>query len=271
MSNIYPVLLGIDNVGESVSFRKGAFQKLSLGKFTSVQEVIRKGYDVLFSDPDVAIIRDPLSRVILPGVDYAHSVNVKCQFTSSWKFGVAKGGEGNTGFYFLRSNPNTIKLYSTFLTQSVASPSDVDDQTLFWNYLFRLHRSTINSEGAPLRIEPQNSCDVPVVNKKLTSVYSCPLDFCEFASGILGSDRALNLTMAKLLQQQKDLFTAHANFMIGNAKKQERLSALGFWLATRSGEEGPSAWAGKCLQYPSPKPRDISVMFGETPISLKTI
>jgi hypothetical protein len=51
------------------------------------------GYNVVFSDVDIAVLRDPLPFLFLPGVDYAHSTNKGCN--KRWRFNESM--EGNTG------------------------------------------------------------------------------------------------------------------------------------------------------------------------------
>ena len=248
-SNIYPALYQIDNSGQSVEFRKGSFQALTLGKFKVVHEVLREGYNVVFSDPDVAIIRDPMGHFNIPGVDYIHSVNAKCQFTKSWSFAGQTINEGNTGFYFIRSNINTIKLYSMFFLASKDAPADIDDQTLFWSFFRHLERSHRHSPGAALRVEPLSTCHSvdPKNRKSPSTLYTCPLDFCKFASGIIGSDRGYDLATGILARDRKQLYTNHANYMVGNDQKQRQLDRYGYWLATLDRDR--KTWSGECRPF----------------------
>jgi hypothetical protein len=43
--------------------------------------------------------------------------------------------EGNTGVYFVKSNPATITLFSIFLKEEAPKKPDIDDQTIWWEYL----------------------------------------------------------------------------------------------------------------------------------------
>lgn len=43
-----------------------------------VHDILKLGYNVLFSDTDVAMIRDPIPYMIRSNVDYAHSLNYMC-------------------------------------------------------------------------------------------------------------------------------------------------------------------------------------------------
>jgi hypothetical protein len=47
-------------------------------KKEAVHDALELGYDVLFSDTDVALLQDPLPHMIFKGVDYVHSLNAIC-------------------------------------------------------------------------------------------------------------------------------------------------------------------------------------------------
>ena len=71
----------VDNssVGEGMTgFRSSAFNHISRNKKKGVSDILELGYDVLFSDGDVAIVRDPIQYLRYQNVDYVHSVNVLC-------------------------------------------------------------------------------------------------------------------------------------------------------------------------------------------------
>ena len=59
----------------------------------AVAAALTLGYDIVFSDVDIAWLRDPLRLLFLEGVDYAHSTNMGCN--GKWKFNHTM--EGNTG------------------------------------------------------------------------------------------------------------------------------------------------------------------------------
>jgi hypothetical protein len=44
------------------------------------------------------------------------------------------------------------------------------------------------------------------------------------------------------------LVTNHANYMVGNEKKQLQLDTYGYWLATET-KDGSKVWAGKCRPF----------------------
>lgn len=64
---------------ESQEFRSQHFNMLTARKKKAVHDIMAEGYDVLFSDTDVAMIQDPLPHLRWSGVDYVHSLNFFCQ------------------------------------------------------------------------------------------------------------------------------------------------------------------------------------------------
>ena len=73
----------------------------------AVAAALKLGYDVIFSDVDIAVLHDPIHYLFAPGIDYFHSSNNGCD--KKWKFNHTM--EGNTGFYAVKSNPKTIRTW----------------------------------------------------------------------------------------------------------------------------------------------------------------
>jgi hypothetical protein len=73
---------GAGKVGEvgtgSVEFRSKEFNILTAKKKEAVHDILRLGYNVLFSDTDVVWVQDPFPYVLWTNVDYVHSVNAIC-------------------------------------------------------------------------------------------------------------------------------------------------------------------------------------------------
>lgn len=63
---------------ESTGFRSAQFHIITNRKKEAVLGVLQEGYDVIFIDPDVAVLRDPLPYLIWDNVDYVHSLNKIC-------------------------------------------------------------------------------------------------------------------------------------------------------------------------------------------------
>lgn len=60
-------------------FRSKQFNIITTRKKEAVLAIMKLGYNVLFSDTDVAILRDPLPYMIWNNVDYVHSINAFCK------------------------------------------------------------------------------------------------------------------------------------------------------------------------------------------------
>jgi hypothetical protein len=63
---------------QSSNFRSKDFNIISNRKFEAALFAMRNGYDVIFSDPDSIIMRDPMVDLLRINVDYAHSINIPC-------------------------------------------------------------------------------------------------------------------------------------------------------------------------------------------------
>lgn len=64
--------------GTATEFRSKQFNLITAKKKEAVHDILELGYDVLFSDTDVAILRDPIPYMVRANVDYAHSLNYMC-------------------------------------------------------------------------------------------------------------------------------------------------------------------------------------------------
>ena len=62
----------------STTFRSDQFNLITTRKKEIVHDIMLLGFDVLFADTDVAIIRDPMPFLLWSNVDYVHSVNTRC-------------------------------------------------------------------------------------------------------------------------------------------------------------------------------------------------
>jgi hypothetical protein len=62
----------------SVKFRSRAFNVLVNRKKKATLAILELGYNVIFADADVVLVRDPVPYLIWDGIDYAHSINDFC-------------------------------------------------------------------------------------------------------------------------------------------------------------------------------------------------
>ncbi len=75
-------------------FYRKPFNLIGCRKLEAVYGALVLGYDVVFSDVDIALVRDPIDYLFVDGVDYTHSENNGCG-AGRWKFNDTM--EGNTG------------------------------------------------------------------------------------------------------------------------------------------------------------------------------
>lgn len=95
---LMPQIAGRDGVRTEASGFGGInFNLISCRKIEAVYGALELGYDVIFSDVDIAIIRDPIKFLFYPDIDYVHSQNIGCG--GKWAFNDTM--EGNTELLLL--------------------------------------------------------------------------------------------------------------------------------------------------------------------------
>jgi hypothetical protein len=272
---MFPVLFDANATQSSVEFRIGDFHKISLAKFEAVYAFMKLGYNVIFSDPDVAFVRDPMHIFLDSNMDYMHSINVYCRVSNrrdkDWKF-IQGPIEGNTGLYYVKSTPDMIRYWKEFFKFVPHQFSFLDDQTLFWKFIRQRYKGS-----HALKIVPRGSCldsrnppgSLPGPHegvrraqgheekKQPSNLLSCFLDSCQFAAGAFVNSvdtvPPAPISIEELVDQLhdqggKDLYTTHANFLTGNENKQSRMELNGHWLATQTAD---GSWNGKCKSFES--------------------
>jgi len=241
-------------VGETTAhpqkFRSQQFNLITARKKEAVHDILSLGYNVLFSDTDVAMIRDPLPYMLWENVDYVHSLNYMCKVDEKWDFHKSKV-EGNTGFYFVRSNNNTIQLWANAYAAAPKYPR-LDDQAVFWKVI----RTSIIPPVLPLGLcrHFNTPSDLQLKPMKDTSdryLVSCMIDTCVFSSGMISRMYEPEFTYETLLSNLKllneTICTLHANYISGNEKKMARMKEYGFWLAKQN--PGTTQYTEECDNY----------------------
>jgi hypothetical protein len=72
-------LSGRNHIGEGTSlFRTRQFNLIAERKVEGVLHVLRLGFNVLFLDTDVVLLRDPFHFLLFDNVDYVHTINHIC-------------------------------------------------------------------------------------------------------------------------------------------------------------------------------------------------
>lgn len=225
----------VDNstVGEAMTgFRSKGFNHISRNKKRGVSDILELGYNVLFSDGDVAVIRDPIQYLQYANVDYIHSVNVLCPYIK-FNYG-AYDHEGNTGFYFIKSSPASIKIMRDAAKTFLIHPH-LDDQVVFWRHFIKNVKDPLVQMLNPCRNitlkEIQDYQAGRGYNESSDVFVMCPLDECSFSAGTIHRyDKRI-----EMIDRRPNDFafvTIHANYILGS-DKQHMMKTRGLWLATK--------------------------------------
>jgi len=272
---MYPYLFDANATINSVEFRIGDFHKISVAKFEAVYAMMKLGYNVIFSDPDVAFVRDPMHVFLNDELDYMHSINVYCRQSNArdknWKF-IQGPIEGNTGLYYVKSSSNMIRFWKDFFKFVPTQFTFLDDQTLFWKFIRQRFAGTnplkmVPRGPCPDSHNPKGSLSGPHEGERKYSkdearaqpanLLSCYLDSCQFPAGAFVNSvdtiPPAPVSIVEIVdelhdQGGKDLYTTHANFLTGNEVKQSRMELNGHWLATKAAD---GSWNGKCISFES--------------------
>ncbi|RWR80818.1 Nucleotide-diphospho-sugar transferase [Cinnamomum micranthum f. kanehirae] len=95
---------GVDFSGESI-FMSRDYLKITWMKTLFQANVLRRGYNFIFTDMDVIWMRNPFERLVHQGVD----LQISCDYYNGNPSDLAN--HINTGFYFVVSNNKTISMF----------------------------------------------------------------------------------------------------------------------------------------------------------------
>lgn len=246
-------------VGTAQEFRSRQFNIITAKKKEAVYYVLELGYDVLFSDTDVAILRDPFPYIFWNKVDYVHSLNAPCSSSTAVTDLLRSEAEGNTGFYFVKSNKKTLKLWKNAF-YAVLKQTELDDQTIFWNILRTSKDPAVLLLGRCRNYQGNSSVESGVTNlyrKGADHLVSCYLDECVFSSGMLSQNPGMTyeLLINGVNLRNESICTVHSNYMVGNKTKMDRLKEFGLWIS-RNKDEVLGPGSGRCEPY---VPRNITI------------
>lgn len=216
---------------DSTTFRSKQFNMITTKKKEAVHDILVLGYDVIFTDTDVAIVRDPIPYLIWNNVDYVHSLNLWCSKDDVYNFFYTSRIEGNTGFYYVKSNHKTIKLWQAAYEASNVQ-SALDDQAIFWSVIRRTTDPPIKPIG---KCQHYYSNAMKVKDENSTTLVTCVLDNCVFSSGMLSRQWVPEFTYEMLQEmvvlRNDTICAVHANYITGNGGKMEKMKQYGFWLS----------------------------------------
>ncbi len=241
---------GEGQVTEHLSeFHRGQFHMITMTKLEGLVALLRLGYDVLYTDTDIAIVRDPFPYLIWNNIDYVYSVNQPCPQCLEWDFWETKE-QGNTGFHFARNTEAMIRILDDAISRSRSNQYS-DDQDLFWNTL----RSRDLFANRGIKIKPLKTCydyNVQnlggVLNNQSHELVVCPLDGCLFSAGGLRMKvehlvAGFDGLRESLNARNETPVALHANYIVmGHSAKRLRMSERGLWLYDES--------TSKCAHFP---------------------
>ena len=227
MDAIYMSTAGV--TGDAVEFRSKQFNLITARKKEAVHDVLDLGFDVLFTDTDVALLRDPFPYMVFDNVDYVHSLNAICTQSNTWDFRRSKE-EGNTGFYYVKSSNRTIALWKDAF-EAVPHYSGLDDQAVFWRVIRQNRNPPVMPIGKCRSVNwTAESASAPQVpNFPKGSIYTdanqplvtCVLDACVFSSGMLSKawipEYTYDELMVNLAARNETIVSLHANYIKGIA------------------------------------------------------
>ena len=105
------------SLSQASNFRTKFFNVITNKKEETVFILLHLGFNVIFIDIDIALLKDPLIHLMLPRVDYVHAVNIRCSKSNRFDYSDSSL-EGNTGLYYVKSTINTISLWRKALIKA---------------------------------------------------------------------------------------------------------------------------------------------------------
>jgi hypothetical protein len=195
------------------NFRTTGFNAISIAKMIAVRVVLELGYNVLFSDVDIAWNENPVP--FLPA-----DVDLAIQSNSGTNV-FPLNHEPNTGFYFLRSNDRSMALLDDTIDRARKDPS-IDDQTHFGNAL----RDWRVSKKAIFIMEGMTAPWAYHGYRPFTFRLLRP--YC-FQSGQVASASYAQKVEPPQDGKEQNIILVHANYMVGHDTKVNFLKSHGLW------------------------------------------
>ncbi|XP_073298687.1 uncharacterized protein At1g28695-like [Primulina huaijiensis] len=102
---------GVDFVGEKL-YMSEDFLKMMWRRTSFLRDVLKRGYNFIFTDTDVLWLRDPF-----PHLNPDETVDLQISTDRFHGNPTSKRNQINTGFYMIRSNNRTIALFESWYSQ----------------------------------------------------------------------------------------------------------------------------------------------------------
>jgi hypothetical protein len=223
---------------EAAQFRSSQFNLMTERKKEVVYDILKLGYNVMFADTDIALLEDPFPYLLWQNMDYVHSLNEPCSTDEKWAIFLEKAdAEGNTGYYFIRSNHRTIKLLEDLLLE-MDKKKELDDQSIFWNLMRNRKEPPVLFAGKC------HDLDSKVDSFDEKTLRTCVLNPCEFSSGMMRGPARFKYLFENAKAQNHKVVTIHANWLNGARMKEDTMRNYGYWLTNSKTE------LGKCNDPP---------------------
>lgn len=193
-------------------FGTALFVETSRRKSQLVLTILRLGYNVIFSDVDVALLQNPIPHL----VSYQSDIVIQSDRPHFLR-DAPLNYNINSGFYLVRPSARTVTAFRAILKYSQAIRRS--EQKAF-NYVLCGAFKTDHA-GPGLRI----GTDRCMYSRTDATVSVLPLD--AFPNG---SDQSLwsNAT-TRFTERHPDVVAVHANYVTGLAPKIDRLRTIGYW------------------------------------------
>ena len=247
---------GVNITDHASRFRSRNFNAITCGKLRAVLGVLESGHEVLFSDPDNVLLRDPFQDVGFGGAgamissgryDFLYSVNGRSEWLGhrgeKAKATLDEGVEpdhkrdhvmGNTGFYYASPTAG-IRAWFADALRLCGEWEGLDDQTILWDKGLRAIRE--GRAAGPSAFRGTRHCsrdawdDVTNAPERDGTV----LDYCHL-------DPSRYRTGDERVEGGDPVVAFHANFCSGPAEKREKLGGYvdpSAWLLREDGSCGP--------------------------------
>jgi hypothetical protein len=194
-------------------FGTTGFKAISIAKMIAVRVVLELGYNVLFSDVDIAWKKNPVPFIPV-------DVDLAIQSNSGTNV-FPLSAEPNTGFYFLRSNDRSMALLDDTIDRARKDPS-IDDQTHFGNAL----RDWRISKKAIFIMEGMTAPWAYHGYRPFTFRLLRP--YC-FQSGQVASASYAQKVEPPQDGKEQNIILVHANYIVGHNSKVHSLKSYGLW------------------------------------------
>ena len=240
------------------AWRQGQFNVVTAWKVAAVRAILGKGYHAVFCDVDVVLFRDPVpylfpesrdrggsaSTVATAVYDFAFQQNI-CGWKKGYRKAFTAATEGNTGFYYVKSSAETMRLFDAVIDKC-RTESRVDDQTNFFDVLRKQWLGKQRAVLCRTKETQGGGLHAGAHAPSPSALRVCPLPRLQFASGYALHEGGTPWRDT-LKSQGVDGVLLHFNCLgrgHGHDAKLDRIKTFGAWAVTNFTTAGGGAGAG---------------------------